>query len=76
MKFFRVNDIIGIPCKAILLVAAIIVGLSGPVAAMTTAEKVMLFFVGTTEILPGVETLTDIDLNTVTDIDGNDLGTL
>ena len=63
-------DTICIPCKAILLTAAILVGLSGPVAAMEPMDFLMFFGGGGDDWPEGTVYLTDSDGAYITDSDG------
>lgn len=62
------KDIIGKSIRTVLLTAAIIVGMSGPVVAMDAADIVMHFFGGSTPA--GTVYLTDSDGARLTDSDG------
>ena len=70
MKFFRVKDYIGISCKVILLTAAILVGISGSVAAMDTDKMMLMFWGGGDDWPTGTVYLTDSDGAYITDSDG------
>jgi len=70
------KDYIGKSIRLALLAVAIIVGLSGSVAAMDPIKFILFWGGGSSAPAPMVTTLSDIDGNDVADIDGNQIGTL